>query len=92
MEMDNIKRQFITLIDRTGDPFAPITLQNAHGAVEKLSKLMARQAKPETVAAYNEQMLAQMPMDMDHIARDPSFIMALAGMLTSAIETYRDSL
>lgn len=88
MAPHDFKRRFIAAIERTGDPRAPIILNDAFGAIDALGRLMAYGNGPEKADAFAKTMLQGFPKDMDHIASDPNFIVALSSMLSNALVAY----
>ena len=86
-----IKEKIAYSIERTGNPLAPIIIQSAHTAVEKLGALMTNEADKKTVEQYCEKIASVLSIDdevLNQIGGDPSFIMALSAILASSIEFY----
>jgi hypothetical protein len=72
----------------TENPNAPFILQNAHGACERLGKLLIPKAEQASVIAYSEKLLRQFPAHDESYASDPNFLIALSGLLSVSIEYY----
>lgn len=88
----DIKAKFVSAMEKTGDPLAPIKLQEAYKHCDQLGRLMAIIGNKAEVEKLSETLLASFPKDMDHIARDPNFICALSGLLSNALIAYGRSL
>jgi len=88
-EAEFVKRAWPKLIEATDHPLAPIILQDAHNSVSRLGPLMASQTDFETVQKLIESLLAHFTeADLEEVCHTPAFVMALSGMLQSAIEAY----
>lgn len=88
----DFKARFIAAIEATGDPLAPIKLQDAHGAANRLGHLMANVADETKVNDISMTLLSGFPDEMDHIACDPSFLMAVCAIFENAIVAYASHL
>lgn len=86
--MVDIKAKFIASIERTGDPFAPIKLEEAYKACSSVGKLFAHISDLQTTQAMSDRLLKDFPDEMDNIACDPNFICALSGLLYEALAQY----
>lgn len=86
----DFRRAFVKLIERTGDPVAPIKLQEAHRYANAVGKMLARQSKQANVTVYTEALLSFWPDEdeLTPICGKPEFICALASMLCTSLERY----
>lgn len=66
----NIKAQFVAAIEATGDPTAPIKLQDTYNAVSTLGALMMQgKATHDQTQQFAETLLKSFPEEMDHLHR-----------------------
>jgi hypothetical protein len=86
----NFKRAFMTLIEQTGDPNAPIKLQELHKYADLVGKMFVPLGSLAAVEEHTKKLLSQYPKDdeMDKSAIDPNFIIALCGMITQSTIMY----
>lgn len=88
----DIRTKFVKAIEATQDPLAAIKLQEAYSRCSDVGRLMASIADKAKTIEFSDKLLKSFPDEMDHIARDPSFICALAGLLSNALVEYSRSL
>lgn len=77
-------------IEVTGDPVAPLILQEAYTALNRLGKLMPQAgAKPEKVEALTSSLLdAWSESEIEEIASTPDFIMSVAAILSISLKSW----
>jgi len=85
----DIKRAFVKAIEKTGNPLAPVILQEAYGRVEALGQMFAECSDRDKVEAFADRLTAAFAEeDLDKHDGDPEFIMALAGLLSTSLVRY----
>lgn len=91
--MTDFKDQFIKLIEATEDPTAPIKVQDAYNAVNRLGVMIASISDQATVNQLMEKLTSAWPNDLiEEVCCKPEFVMALGGMFNGALKTWKDSL
>ena len=84
-----IKRAWPKLIEETGNPMAPIILQEAYNANKRLGQMLASTANKQLVTDYSNLFLQWMQdAESEEQAARPEFVIALAGMLVESIVAY----
>jgi len=84
-----LKLAFPALIERTGDPLAPILLQEAHKHVSLVAKMLVATCDSGVTRTYKEMLLQAWPDDsIDDICGSPEFIVALSAMISTSYEQY----
>lgn len=80
------KQRFIALIERTDNPLAPLIIQAAHNANERLGPLLAPLADREATKALTSKMMSSWSdEEMNALSTKPELVIALASMLNTAI-------
>lgn len=91
--MSEFKRKFAAAIEATNHPLAPIILQDAHSAISHLATMLAVEPLKEETDSIINSLLSSWPDEqLDILASQPQFIIALSTLLVGAIESYRDNL
>lgn len=86
-----IKAAFPALIEATNDSLAPVKLQSAHGAVNSVSRMLAKMpgaSEEQANEIMNKLASNWTEQEIEVISSEPNFIIALAGMLTVALENF----
>ncbi len=86
--MLDIKIRFVNAIERTGDPLAPIKLNDAFVHVQQIGKLFASIGDRAKTEAMTNKLLSSFPDEMDDIACDPNFLCSLCALLTEGLVRY----
>lgn len=86
--MPTINTLVANAIEKTGDPMAPIKMQEAYQSASELGRMMASFGDQQATQDYSNQLLQDFPDSMDHIASDPNFICALCNLLANAVVAY----
>jgi hypothetical protein len=82
----NFKRAFVTLIEQTGDPTAPIKLQELHKYAEAVGQMLVPVGSLAAVEEHTKKLLSQYPEGntLDQTAASPDFMIALCSLVTQA--------
>lgn len=89
----DIKRAWIRLIEKYADPFAPVKLQEAFGSLERLGTMLAPGCDQTKVQGYSDRLMGSWTeKELNSVSRDPEFIMALAGMLSTSLKYHASDL
>lgn len=83
----SIKETFVRLIEKTENPTAPIAFHELYGNCDRVAKMLVPSADKAKTLEYTDRLLAKFPAD-GSFAGDPSFIIALAGLLSQALVEY----
>jgi hypothetical protein len=88
-----INEQWAKLIEQTGNPTAPLIVQEASSAVDRLGRLMAGMSSPEVVNRYCDQLCTAWDDldDIEQVCYKPDFVMALAAMLIESLKGWKDN-
>lgn len=85
----DIKRAFVRLIETTGDPTAPIKLQEAAARVESVGRMMVSLTTKEQLAAIQLRLMSDFEdAELDELCKTPAFVMALCSMLNEALISF----
>lgn len=80
-------------IEDTQDPMAPFVLQEAYAKVSRLGRMLTACCTAEEVAEIQEELLSAWTEEgMNAVGGRPQFIVALAAILCSSLESYGRSL
>lgn len=91
--MTDIRKLMTSAIERTENPVAPIIMQEAYSAVNKLAKLMTPIAESQAeVEIYSERLLREFSdAELNKIGGDPAFVIALCALLTQSLIEFAKS-
>lgn len=79
----------ISLVETTGDPLAPVKIQEAHKYAAAVGKMLVPVSNKEQVAAIQQRLLSDFEdAELNDLCKTPAFIMALCSMLTNALVSY----
>ena len=82
----NIKKAWANAIEKTGNPLAPVLLQEAFGRVEQIGTMLAPICDQQKVEVYSQRLMGSWTdEELNAITAEPEFIMALAGMLSESL-------
>ena len=86
----DFKKAFVGIMERTGNPMAPIHLQEAYRYANAIGKLMAKDTNLEEVTVYRDLFLSAWDEEgqLEEVCGKPRFIMALAGIFAEALVQY----
>jgi len=91
----DMRRKFAAAIEATQDPLAPIVLNQLYSSTERVGRMFASNdgVNKEEVLQYTARLLKNFPdRKIDKISATPEFIIALCGMLSSALIGYGNKL
>lgn len=82
----NMKRMFTSAIERTGDPTAPIKLQEAYSSASAIGKMLASTADQGKVEALTARLFKDFTdEELNNLSKSPEFIIALAACLSQSL-------
>lgn len=91
--MSDIKRKFIAAIEVTGDPMAPVALQEAYSSICRIAKIIAGSTNEGAVQNIATRLLQDFPNnEINDLSSQPQFIVALCGLLAQALVSYKEAL
>jgi hypothetical protein len=89
--MTTIKDQWVRLIEHTDDGIAPMVVQEAYTAINRLGKLMAGVSNPAIVEGYQTKLLTAWDGTPEADCYKAEFVMALAAMLGRSLKGWKNS-
>lgn len=89
----DIKRAWANAIQITGNPLAPVLMQEAYSRTEQLGELLVPCADRDKAAEYLKRLTIDFTdEEFNKIAGEPEFIIALASMLSTSLVKLGSSL
>ncbi len=87
---EEFKRRVMAVIETTGDPTAPIRLQELAGALSAVGKMLTSQTSKEEVSDLTLKFLEGFPDEdaLEKLCVTPCFVVTLCAMLHQALTDY----
>lgn len=84
----DLKERFVNIIERTGNPMAPVIIQDAARACHQVGKLMIGLTDITKAKDITSRLLKDFGEDIETISSTPEFIIALAGCLRTSLAEF----